>query len=49
MYRFLVSIEKGNENYGAYSPDLTGCVAVEDAMEESKRTCEKQSQCIYEG
>jgi len=28
MYRFLVIIEKGKENYGAYSPDLPGCVAV---------------------
>ena len=27
MYRFLIIIEKGNENYGAYSPDLPECVA----------------------
>ena len=30
MYRFLVIIEKGENNYGAYSPDLPGCVAVGD-------------------
>ena len=27
MYRFLVIIEKANNNYSAYSPDLPGCVA----------------------
>ena len=27
MYRFLVVIEKANDNYSAYSPDLPGCVA----------------------
>ena len=27
MYRFLVIIEKINDNYSAYSPDLPGCVA----------------------
>jgi len=37
MYRFLVIIEKGNENYGAYSPDLPGCVAVGDTIEEVEK------------
>ncbi len=37
MYRFLVIIEKGNENYGAYSPDLPGCVAVGDTLEEVEK------------
>jgi len=27
MYRFLVVIEKVNDNYSVYSPDLPGCVA----------------------
>ncbi|MCD6206795.1 MAG: type II toxin-antitoxin system HicB family antitoxin [Methanosarcinales archaeon] len=27
MYRLLVVIEKADENYSAYSPDLPGCVA----------------------
>ena len=27
MYHFLVVIEKANNNYSAYSPDLPGCVA----------------------
>ena len=34
MYRFLVIIEKDNQDYGAYSPDLPGCVSVGDTQEE---------------
>ena len=34
MYRFLVIIEKGKQGFGAYSPDLPGCVAVGDTQEE---------------
>ena len=37
MYRFLIIIEKGNQNYGAYSPDLPGCVAVGDTVEEVEK------------
>jgi predicted RNase H-like HicB family nuclease len=28
---FLVVLEKGNSSYGAYVPDLPGCVAVGDS------------------
>lgn len=28
MRRFLIVIEKSNDGYGAYAPDLPGCVAV---------------------
>ena len=34
MYRYLVIIEKGDQGYGAYAPDLPGCVAVGDTREE---------------
>ena len=34
MYRFLVVIEKANNNYSAYSPDLPGCVATGKTREE---------------
>ncbi len=27
MYRFLIIIEEGQQNYSAYAPDLPGCVA----------------------
>jgi predicted RNase H-like HicB family nuclease len=34
MKRYAVIIEKGPTNYGAYVPDLPGCVAVADSVEE---------------
>ena len=34
MRRYAVIIEKGPTNYGAYVPDLPGCVAVADSVEE---------------
>jgi predicted RNase H-like HicB family nuclease len=34
MHRFLVIIEKGAAGYGAYAPDLPGCIAVGDTREE---------------
>ncbi|MDP3298117.1 MAG: type II toxin-antitoxin system HicB family antitoxin [Thermodesulfovibrionia bacterium] len=37
MYRFLVVIEKANNNYLAYSPDLPGCVAAGTTREEAER------------
>ncbi len=40
MYRFLVIFEKGVTNYGAYAPDLPGCVAVGDTLEEVQRNME---------
>ena len=33
--RFAVVIEKGEGNYGAYVPDLPGCVTVGDTVEET--------------
>ncbi|MEW6201219.1 MAG: type II toxin-antitoxin system HicB family antitoxin [bacterium] len=36
MYRFLVVIEKADNNYSAYSPDLPGCVATGATREEAK-------------
>lgn len=34
--RYGVVIEKGEQNYSAYVPDLPGCVAVGDTLEEVK-------------
>ena len=34
MAKILVIIEKGESSYGAYSPDMPGCVAVGDTREE---------------
>ena len=36
MHRFLVVIEKGSDGFGAYSPDLPGCVAVGKTREETE-------------
>lgn len=37
MHRFLVVIEKTDNNYSAYSPDLPGCVATGKTREEVER------------
>jgi len=37
MYRFLIVIEKANNNYSAYSPDLPGCVATGTTREDAER------------
>ncbi len=34
MAKFVVIIEKGENSYGAYSPDVPGCVAVGNTKEE---------------
>jgi predicted RNase H-like HicB family nuclease len=34
MTRYAVVIEKGAANYGAYVPDLPGCVATGDTLDE---------------
>ncbi len=33
-FRYAVVIEKGENSYGAYVPDLPGCVAVAETVEE---------------
>ena len=40
-YRFSIVIEKAGENYSAYSPDLPGCIAVGDTVEETQRNIEE--------
>ena len=37
MMRYAVVIEKGPTSYGAYVPDLPGCVAVGESSAEVKR------------
>ena len=34
--RYAVVIEKGENNYSAYAPDLPGCVSVGDTLDEVK-------------
>jgi len=33
--RFAVIVEKGDQNYSAYSPDLPGCVTTGNTVEET--------------
>lgn len=35
--RYMIVIEKGDTSYGAYVPDLPGCVAVGETEDEVKR------------
>lgn len=35
MAQFLIIIEKGEQSYGAYAPDIPGCVVVGDTREEA--------------
>ena len=35
--RYAIVIEKAEGNYGAYVPDLPGCVATGDTVEETRR------------
>ena len=35
--RYAVVIEKGPQSYGAHAPDLPGCIAVGDTIEEVER------------
>lgn len=37
MHRFLVVIERAEDNYSAYVPDLPGCVAAGETREEAER------------
>lgn len=38
---YLIVIERGDGNYGAWAPDLPGCVAVGDTIEETEREMRK--------
>lgn len=35
--RYAIVIEKGPNSYGAYVPDLPGCVAVSESLEEVRQ------------
>lgn len=49
MYRFLVVIEKANGNYSAYSPDLPGCVATGETVEEVERNMHEAIELHIQG
>lgn len=37
MHRFLIVIEKAENNYSAYSPDLPGCIATGATREDTEK------------
>ncbi len=37
MHRFLIVVEKAENNYSAYSPDLPGCVATGATKDEAEQ------------
>jgi len=47
--RYAVVIEKGPGNYSAYVPDLPGCVAVGDTIEEAQREIQEAIAFHLEG
>lgn len=46
---YTVVIEKGETSYGAYVPDLPGCVAVGETLEEVKTLINEAIQIHLEG
>jgi len=49
MNRFLVVIEKAENNYSAYSPDLPGCVAAGSTREEVEHNMHEAIKMHIEG
>ncbi len=47
--RYAVVIEKGESSYGAYVPDLPGCVAAGDSKEEVIRLIQEAMEFHIEG
>ena len=47
--RYAVIIEKGESSYGAYVPDLPGCVAVGETLEEAEQLIREAIQFHIEG
>jgi predicted RNase H-like HicB family nuclease len=41
MNKFLVFFEKSSTGYGAYAPDLPGCVATGHTLEETRKRMAK--------
>ena len=47
--RYAIVIEKGEGNYGAYVPDLPGCVATGASIEEVQREIQEAIEFHIEG
>ncbi|MBI3194937.1 MAG: type II toxin-antitoxin system HicB family antitoxin [Ignavibacteriae bacterium] len=49
MRRYLIIIEKAENNFSAYSPDLPGCVATGATREETEKNMHEAIQLHIEG
>lgn len=49
MSRFLIIIEKGDANYSAYAPDLPGCIATGQTLEEIEENMRQAIRMHLEG
>ena len=47
--RYAVIIEKGDENYSAYAPDLPGCAAAAETLDETLRLMREAIEFHIEG
>ncbi|CUB04774.1 MAG: type II toxin-antitoxin system HicB family antitoxin [Tepidiphilus sp.] len=47
--RYMVIIERSPQGYGAYVPDLPGCIAVADTEEEVRRLIQEAIEFHLEG
>jgi len=47
--KYAVIIEKGENGYGAYVPDLPGCIAAADTKEEVKKLIQEAIEFHIEG
>ena len=47
--RYVVVIEQGNDGFGAYVPDLPGCVAVADTLAEVESMIQEAIEFHLEG
>jgi len=49
MSKFAVILEKSRNGYGAYVPDLPGCVAVADTLAQAKHLIRESIELHLEG
>lgn len=47
--KYAVIIEKAENNYSAYAPDIPGCIAVGDTLEETKQMIQEAIEFHLEG
>ena len=49
MKRYLIIIERAEANFSAYVPDVDGCVAVGDTVEETRASMKEALEFHFEG